>query len=150
MAMNRLVSYSKSDTFSLARQLYCQLKNMVGKKALIIALEGPLGSGKTTFAKAFARTMGITETVLSPTFTLHSEYDQLDHIDLWRVEDPKELLALGLEKMIQAKKIIIVEWAEKVKQLLLRYQDKARIIWVRLEYGDKENERRISYEDFGH
>ncbi len=119
----------------------------MGDKAVIIALEGPLGVGKTTFTKCLARAMGIKDVVLSPTFTLHSEYGVLDHIDLWRIEDPQELIALGLDKMIAAKKVIVIEWAEKTREQIFQFKSQAIIIWVRFEYGNKENERRIEYED---
>lgn len=122
----------------------------MGKEALVIALEGPLGAGKTTFTKAFALAMGVKEPVLSPTFTLHSEYGQLDHIDLWRIEDPQEVIDLGLDKMISAKKVVVIEWAEKAEKLIKRLSKKeVKLIWIKFEYGEKENERKISYENFG-
>ena len=129
-----------------AIRLYREIKPIIGREAVIIALEGPLGAGKTIFTKAFARAMGIKDPILSPTFTLHSEYGQLDHIDLWRIDDPQELLALGLEKMVQDKKVIIIEWAEKARDQVLRLSPQTTIIWIKFEYGEKENERRISYE----
>ena len=112
-----------------------------------------MGAGKTTFTKAFAQAMGIKETVLSPTFTLHSEYGRLDHIDLWRIENPKELVALGLSKMIAAKKVIVIEWAEKARETIENYKSsrkaasrsagQATVIWIKFEYGEMENERII-------
>ena len=137
-------------TQSLARQIYNQYWGQIGNKALIIALEGPLGVGKTTFVKALAQAMDIQEAVVSPTFILHRGYNLLDHIDLWRIEDPQELTALGLEKMVQEKKVIVIEWAEKARSLILGFQPQARVIWIKFNYGKKEDERRISYEDFSH
>lgn len=135
----------------LAKRLYQEIRPIIGKKAIVIGLEGPLGSGKTTFAKAFARAMGITETVLSPTFTLMTEYRILNteyhlvHIDLWRVDDPRELMALGLDQMIKDKKVIVVEWAEKAKDQILHLSPQAKIIWIKFDYGDKDKERIISW-----
>lgn len=137
-------------TDRLAKQIWQRLRPYLGQKAIIFALVGPLGAGKTTFTKSLARAMGITDTILSPTFTLHSEYDQLDHIDLWRIEDPQELVALGLDKMVAAKRVIVVEWAEKAEKLIKGLSKKeVKLIWIKFEYGEKENERRISYEGFG-
>ncbi len=106
--------------------------------------------GKTTFTKSLARAMGIKDTVLSPTFILHEEYDQLDHIDLWRIEDPQELVALGLDKMIAAKRVIVIEWAEKAKKLIKRLSKKeVKLIWIKFEYAKKENERVITWNGLG-
>ncbi len=138
------------DTRQLAKKLYEQLRPIIGKKAIIIALEGPLGAGKTTFTQAFARAMGVKDPVLSPTFTLHGEYGDLDHLDMWRIDNPKELVDLGLERMMAAKRVVVIEWAEKAKDQILRLKSQAVIIWFKFAYGEKENERRISYEDFGH
>lgn len=137
-------------TDRLAKQIWLDIKPYLGHKAVIIALEGPLGVGKTTFTKSLARAMGIKDTVLSPTFILHEEYDQLDHIDLWRIEDPQELVALGLDKMIAAKRVIVIEWAEKAKKLIKRLSKKeVKLIWIKFEYAKKENERVITWNGLG-
>lgn len=135
----------------LANRLYQGIRPIIGEKAIIIALEGPLGAGKTTFTKAFAKVLGITEIVLSPTFTLNAQYSipntqyWLEHIDLWRVDDPRELMALGLDQMIKDKKVIVIEWAEKARQLITSLTPQATIVWVKFEYGEKDNERIISW-----
>ncbi len=117
----------------------------------IIALEGPLGAGKTTLAKAIAKELGIKDIVVSPTFILHREYPGLDHIDAWRVEDFSEIKRLGLAKMLANKHLVIIEWADKFAEEIKRLRNEnTKIVWVKLEYGEKENERRITYEDIGY
>ncbi len=148
--MNRLVSHSPSQTAELAVEIHQLIKPLIGRQAVIIALEGELGSGKTTFTKALAHSMGIKDVVVSPTFTLNEEYEQFDHIDAWRMESSAELLALGLERMIKANRVIVIEWAEKVRTEIENYKNIARIIWIKFEYGKLSNERGITYEDIGH
>ncbi len=138
-----------NQTAKLAKQLWYKFRPYLGQKAIIFALEGPLGAGKTTFTKALARAMGIKDIVVSPTFTLHREYGQLDHIDLWRIDGPQELVALGLDQMLAAKKVVVIEWAEKARDQISNLKPQATIVWIKFEYGEKENERRISCEDFG-
>ena len=108
----------------------------------IVAMEGPLGAGKTTLTKAIAKEMGIKDVVVSPTFVLHREYPGLDHIDAWRVEDWSEIERLGLTKMLANKHLVIIEWADKFEFEIRNL--KFKIVWVKLEYGEKENERVIT------
>ncbi|KKU02707.1 MAG: hypothetical protein UX93_C0002G0178 [Microgenomates group bacterium GW2011_GWC1_47_20] len=113
----------------------------------VIALTGPLGAGKTTLTKAIAKELGIKDIVVSPTFILHREYPGLDHIDAWRVEDFSEIERLGLIEMIKNKHLVIIEWADKFRKQISNLKSQATIVWVKLNYGEKENERRIEYED---
>lgn len=116
----------------------------------IIALEGPLGAGKTTLTKAVAEEMGIKDVVVSPTFILHREYPGLDHIDAWRVEDFSEIERLGLAKMLANKHLVVIEWADKFDKEIKKLSNEAiKIVWVKIGYGEEENERRIIYEDIG-
>lgn len=89
----------------------------------LILLEGQLGTGKTTFTQGLARGMGITDMVSSPTFTLLKEYrgkPRLFHFDLYRLDDPEEIVALGFEEYfenIYHSGVSVVEWAEKAGDL---------------------------------
>jgi tRNA threonylcarbamoyladenosine biosynthesis protein TsaE len=98
------------------------------KKALVLALIGDLGGGKTTFLKGFARGLGIKEKILSPTFVLikkfniklrTSNFKHFYHIDCYRIEKPKEILDLGLREIINnPKNIVAIEWADKIQKIL--------------------------------
>lgn len=95
----------------------------------ILALIGPLGSGKTTFTKALAKNLGIKQTIPSPTFTLLQHFKgitptdkkvvHLYHLDLYRTKDYKEVQALGIEEFWSLPdSITVIEWADKIKNKL--------------------------------
>jgi tRNA threonylcarbamoyladenosine biosynthesis protein TsaE len=82
-----------------------------------IALVGPLGAGKTQFAKGFAVGLGIREVVNSPSFTLMAEYEgrlPLFHQDLYRLSGAEEVIAGGLIDERQALGVTLTEWAERL------------------------------------
>ncbi len=91
----------------------------------ILCLYGDLGSGKTTFVQGFAKGLGITTRLLSPTFIIVRHYSLpadesfLCHIDLYRVKTSHDIAALGFSEIISdSKAYICVEWAEKLEGLL--------------------------------
>ncbi len=90
-------------------------------QAKIVSLEGPLGAGKTHFVKALAQTLGITDHVTSPTFTLlqsyHSGKIPLHHSDWYRLDSAEEVLALGLEEYY-GEGLMIIEWGDKFAEIL--------------------------------
>jgi tRNA threonylcarbamoyladenosine biosynthesis protein TsaE len=90
----------------------------------LVLLEGQLGTGKTTFTQGLAAGMGIEDVVSSPTFTLLKEYagvatprcqpgPALYHFDLYRLDDPEEILELGFEEYFFGDGVCVVEWAER-------------------------------------
>ncbi len=100
--------------------------------ALVIALKGNLGSGKTTFVKGIAQGLGIKQRITSPTFIILKRYKiqikriknkspiaYFYHIDCYRLKKPKEILDLGFKEIIsQAENIVVIEWAERIKKIL--------------------------------
>lgn len=95
----------------------------------MVALEGLLGAGKTTFVKGIAQALEIDEQITSPTFTIVSEYRgalPLYHIDLYRIGSSEEIELLGLEELIYGDGISVVEWADKAPELFL---DPLRIVF---------------------
>jgi tRNA threonylcarbamoyladenosine biosynthesis protein TsaE len=96
------------------------------QRATFIALEGELGSGKTTFTQALARVLGVVESLQSPTYVLmkiypttHSVFATLVHIDTYRLESPEEFAALKSEKFLNSPRtLVLIEWPEKVGGVL--------------------------------
>ena len=82
----------------------------------VVLLEGPLGAGKTALTQGIGAGLGIRETINSPTFTLLKEYMgrlPLYHFDLYRIDDPDELFALGFEDYFGGEGVCVVEWADR-------------------------------------
>jgi tRNA threonylcarbamoyl adenosine modification protein YjeE len=81
----------------------------------VVGLSGPLGSGKTTFIKAVVEARLGSDLTSSPTFTFWHRYESdgkttIDHLDLYRIEDPRELSELGLDEAFDGTSIVLVEW----------------------------------------
>jgi len=94
---------------------------------LILCLEGDLGAGKTTFVQTLGKVLGVAEHITSPTFGIMKRYDltnqkhfeQLIHIDAYRIEDITETGPLRLEALcIQPRTIICIEWPERITGIL--------------------------------
>ena len=108
----KFTSRSIDDTFNLAENL--ESEKFPG---MLICLSGELGSGKTAFVKGFAKALGITETVTSPTFALVKEYHDgemtLNHMDVYRLEDSDE--EFGLKDYLNGDSVTIIEWPEMIE-----------------------------------
>ncbi|MBI2086495.1 tRNA (adenosine(37)-N6)-threonylcarbamoyltransferase complex ATPase subunit type 1 TsaE [Candidatus Daviesbacteria bacterium] len=136
--MHKLISRSEKETKQLAAKFAKEFK------AGVIALSGQLGTGKTTFVQGFARGLGIKEKILSPTFVYIRQHqipktdNTLYHIDLYRLESEEEIKNLGLEEIMNnSNNTVIIEWAQKVKNILPN-----NTTWIYLETVN-ENQRKI-------
>lgn len=146
---------NEEETIAFGKKLIHKYKNVLSYKSIIICLEGEMGAGKTQVCKGIALGLGVTHPIVSPTFTLLRNYPfegegkklEFVHVDTWRLFDPQELEQLGLHDFIDNCNVIAIEWADKIVDVLKKYADEAKIVWVKLEYGEKENERKISYSD---
>ncbi len=157
---NEVLSRGEENTQNIAKELWQKYEEFAGKRAIVYALEGQMGAGKTQFVKGLARAMGIKEEILSPTYDLLLSHQtpagrpagltighQLVHIDTWRMVDPtEEIKNLRTKELIDNKSVIAIEWAEKVADVIRSYTDDAIIIWIKIRYGEKENERLISWD----
>ena len=114
-------SLSEEETLDLGRGLGRALKG-----GELLLLQGDLGCGKTVFARGVAAALGVlAEEVTSPSFTLVHEYKggrlPLFHIDLYRLESPdEEVGVLGIEEILAAGGVVLVEWGEKLPPFLKR------------------------------
>jgi tRNA threonylcarbamoyladenosine biosynthesis protein TsaE len=93
----------------------------VARPGDLVSLVGDLGAGKTQFAKGFGAGLGITDTIVSPTFVLMAEYRgrlPLFHIDLYRLADAAEAMAGGLIDERQSEGVTLIEWAERLSDAM--------------------------------
>ncbi len=129
--VDAVTSRSEADTAAAGRDVASRVT-----AGDVVLLYGDLGAGKTAFVKGFAEGLGIArDEVSSPTFTLIQEYRggrlPLFHVDLYRLNDPREIEDLGLDE-IAADGVLAIEWAEKLPGRL----KPARAIAVHLSHGD--------------
>ncbi len=98
----------------------------------VIALQGPLGAGKTQITKGIAEGLGIpSRRVTSPTFVLEQEYDgrlKLRHLDAYRLTGPSDLWDIGIDEMCKAGGVVVLEWPERAEGAL-----PADTLWVQME-----------------
>ncbi len=141
--MTTFQSSSSAATKKFAKEFAKKIiKEGSGKKAVVIALSGELGAGKTTFTQGFAAGLGIRGRMSSPTFILMRstkiKTGKFIHIDAYRA-DAGDFLKLGFKELAaDSKNIILVEWADRLKKILPK-----SAIWLKFEHGKKENERTI-------
>ena len=114
------------------------------KNSLLINLEGNLGAGKTTFVRGLIQELGFDEFIKSPTFTIVESYEsenlKVFHFDLYRIEDDRELQAIGVEDYLSEENAItLVEWPEKSK----KYFNNPDYI-IELNHCDNDEKRLIN------
>lgn len=132
-----IISASAQQTWEMARSIGQTLK-----PGDVLALSGELGSGKTCFTGGLARGLGVDDKyqITSPTFTLINEYParyKLFHFDVYRLNSYSEFEDLGYEEYFSNGGIVVIEWAEKIAQIL-----PPDAIFIQFEYLD-ENKRKI-------
>lgn len=114
----------------------------IEKTPLVVALEGELGAGKTTFIQGMAKGLGVKDQITSPTFVIMKRYGLPDgffyHLDCYRLHSADDVLDLGFKEIIRPGNIIAIEWAEKIKDIL-----PADTLWLQFEYLNKD-ERKIA------
>ena len=87
----------------------------------VISLTGDLGAGKTTFVQGVARALGVTDRVVSPTFTLVRQYEgtlPVYHFDIYRLDNLQDVLDLGFEEILDLGGIVFIEWGDAIEALL--------------------------------
>jgi tRNA threonylcarbamoyladenosine biosynthesis protein TsaE len=143
LGLNRLfdiVTHSPEETLEFGRNLAGEIL-----APCLVLLCGELGSGKTTLTKGIVAGLGAAreEEVTSPSFTLVHEYGQANkvyHVDLYRIEDARDLGTLGLDDVLGQRATVLVEWGEKLGDNAL-----APRVDIHLEHMGND-ERRITVE----
>ena len=142
---------SVEETWELARKLAAELK-----PGDVICLEGDLGAGKTTFTQGLAAALGVPGRVNSPTFCIVQEHrassiphpssliphpSYLVHMDLYRLHDEDDVIAVGWEDYLAQGAILVVEWPDRAGSLIP--SDARHIVFTHL---DGEESRRIVFQ----
>ena len=132
-----IISGSPERTFEIGESIGRGLK-----RGDILALSGELGSGKTCFTQGLAKGLDVPAqyNVTSPTFTLLNEYPgrlKLSHLDVYRLSGAQDIEEIGYEDYFFGPGVIVIEWAEKIEQLIPDYG-----IWIFFRHVD-ENTREI-------
>lgn len=138
----RAVTRSTDETLELARAVGELLR-----PGDVVSLVGELGAGKTVFARGVARALGVTELVVSPTFTIVREYEgrvPLVHVDVYRIDAVQELHDLGFEEVVRDDAVTVVEWGDMIDGLLPGDR-----LDVRLTPGAADDERVVEIEGHG-
>ena len=135
----KYTSLNEFDTYELAENLESEkFSNMV------ICLTGDLGSGKTVFTKAFARSMGIEDNITSPTFNIIKEYEgelPLYHMDVYRLDEDSD--DIGIEEYFNKNGVVIIEWSSMIKNILPKER-----LEIKFKIND-ENKRTLIITPYG-
>lgn len=136
------ITHSETDTMALAARLAPMLS-----PGDAVLLTGDLGTGKSVLARGIARGMGVEGPMPSPTFTLMIPYAadgrKLYHFDLYRISDPDEYYAAGLDEFVGGDGIAVIEWPEMADL------DPEPALRVRLKRGGDDETRVIEIENHG-
>ncbi len=140
MKTTTLTSRSPQETAAFAAEVLARLV-----PGAVLALHGDLGSGKTCFVRGLAAALHLTVPVTSPTFTLIHEYPSdppLYHMDLYRINGPDALDALGLDDYLDGGGITVIEWADRAGPLL-----PARTIHIHFQIEQNPETRTITVKE---
>ncbi len=113
----------------------------------LIVLAGDLGAGKTAFTQGLAKGLGVADPVTSPAFVLVRSYQgrvALTHIDVYRLDHLQEVFDLGIAEIVDSGGVTVVEWGDVVTPAL-----PADLLEVRLDQGDADDERRLTFDAVG-
>lgn len=134
-----VVTHAPQETAALAERL-----GAAAETGTVLCLVGDLGAGKTLFTQGFARGLGVTEEVTSPTFALMNQYCgrlPVTHFDLYRLEREEELDEIGFYEFAEPSGgVVLIEWADKFPDALPKPH-----IRLEIERGNTEDERRLMF-----
>ena len=130
--MKKIKIFTLEDTYRFAKELSVKIT-----PGTVVALNGDLGTGKTTLVKFICKELGVEDYVNSPTFTIVNEHEgekcKVNHIDFYRVNHLDELLEIGIDQYFNDKEITFVEWAELFGDILPKVK-----LTINIEMDDNE------------
>jgi tRNA threonylcarbamoyladenosine biosynthesis protein TsaE len=134
--MKKIILQSLEDLPNAAKEI---IQILAGHA--IIAVQGPLGAGKTTLIKEICRQLGVPDIVNSPTFALVNEYftttqKTIYHFDFYRINSIKEAYDIGYEDFFYSGNLCFIEWPEKIEELIP--ESSLRIVLEEKENGFRE------------
>ena len=128
------------------------LGRLLGEKASsgeLFCLNGDLGAGKTVFTKGFAEGLGVTEDVVSPTFTILQIYESgrlpLYHFDVYRIGDIEEMDEIGYEDYFFGEGVTVIEWSDLISELIPE-----NAVKILIEKCADDDDRRITVTELDH
>lgn len=150
--LSEYITHNPSQTKKIGENLANKIINQKKResRARVLALQGELGGGKTTFLKGFAKGLGVKERILSPTFVIlkkfkikNKNFKFFYHLDCYRILKGKEILELGFKEIaLNPKNIIAIEWSERIKNILPK-----KVILITFAFY-KKRKRKITIKDF--
>lgn len=128
MVMETLICNSIEELDDIAKQIIA-----LSKRHQVIAFYGSMGAGKTTLIKSICKELGVVDSVTSPTFSIVNEYETANkqtiyHFDFYRIKSEEEAMDLGYENYFFSKNLCLIEWPEKIPNLLMLPHAKVSII----------------------
>ena len=137
-----LITYELSDINAISNLLIQDFSTKV------IRIDGDMGSGKTTLISSLCKSLGVKETISSPTFSLVNTYhignEKIYHFDFYRLKNENEAIDFGLEEYLESGNICFMEWAEKISSHLPLEYDHYILNIVDEKYRKIESKRLIS------
>lgn len=144
----QIVTRSEKETKRVARALGEEVRRTAFPKkggALVFALSGELGSGKTAFVQGALLGLGVKKKTSSPTFVIVKRFPvrgrgvkNVYHIDMYRIKSAHEVSTIGIEKILRERSaVVFIEWADKVRRKI-----PPRALWISFSYAGKK-ERKI-------
>jgi L-threonylcarbamoyladenylate synthase len=148
---NEILSRSPEETKNCAKELWQKYEKYTGKRAIVFALMGEMGSGKTIFTKGLAIAMGVDDLITSPTYNIVNNYQMKNstnkfiHIDVWRINNTGEISDLNISQNINDRSVLAIEWADKIADTIRGFNEEAIVVWVKINNRKKVNERSIEW-----
>ncbi|TET10534.1 MAG: tRNA (adenosine(37)-N6)-threonylcarbamoyltransferase complex ATPase subunit type 1 TsaE [Candidatus Atribacteria bacterium] len=132
-----IITKSPEETKNLGKEV-----SKLAKPGDLLAFYGELGTGKTCFIQGIARGLKVKDYVTSPSFTIINEYQgkiPIYHFDLFRLDNAEEILELGYKEYFYGEGLTVIEWAEKIEQLLPK-----EYLGIKIKFKDRY-QRTISF-----